>query len=74
MDNVITAYSPKNFGKNASIVMVDIDPNQLKTTKIKAIKKVTAAASQFLLETEQIFYLSPTLNSRMAIGLKNAGI
>lgn len=50
LDNVITAYSPKNFGKNASIVMVDIDPNQLKTTKIKAIKKVTAAASQFLLE------------------------
>jgi acetolactate synthase-1/2/3 large subunit len=49
LDNVLTAYAPKKFGKQAKVVVVDIDPNQLEEIKITTSKKINATAGQFIL-------------------------
>lgn len=48
LDNVITAYNPKNFGKRASKVIVDIDKNQLKHLNLKNLYKIHTAAFDFI--------------------------
>jgi len=37
LDNVVTAYNPQNFAKNAKKIIVDIDLNELNKFKIKII-------------------------------------
>ena len=56
LDNVLTAYAPRKFGKKAKVVVVDIDPNQLEEAKIKAFKKINAAAGQFILSLTDLLF------------------
>lgn len=48
LNNVLTAYNPKNFAKNAKIVMVDIDEVQLREVKVSVALKIQATAGSFL--------------------------
>jgi acetolactate synthase-1/2/3 large subunit len=48
LDNVITAYNPKNFAKSAQKVVVDIDSEELDKDGIEAAEKVHLNASDFI--------------------------
>jgi acetolactate synthase-1/2/3 large subunit len=48
LDNVITAYNPKNFAKSAKKVVVDIDSEELDKDGIDAAEKVHLNASDFI--------------------------
>lgn len=48
LDNVITAYNPENFAKNALKVAVDIDINELNNHKIDLTEKIQANAANFI--------------------------
>jgi acetolactate synthase-1/2/3 large subunit len=47
LDNIITAYNPRNFGKNAKKIMINIDENVLNYSKIKCHKKLKLDAKSF---------------------------
>ena len=48
LDNVITAYNTKNFGKSAFKVIVDIDDQQLYHSEVEPALKVKASAIEFV--------------------------
>ncbi len=48
LDNVITAYNPDKFAKNALKVVVDIDINELNNHKLDITEKIHANASDFI--------------------------
>jgi acetolactate synthase-1/2/3 large subunit len=48
LDNVVTAYAPGNFARNAKRVLVDIDPNELAKLAIETEARVVADAGDFL--------------------------
>ena len=48
LDNVITAYNPKNFGKSALKVIVNIDREQLYHSEVEPALKVEASATEFV--------------------------
>lgn len=48
LDNVITAYNPQNFAKNASKIVVDIDINELNNHEIDIDEKVHSNALEFI--------------------------
>ena len=48
LDNITTAYNPNEFAKNAKKIMVNIDKNVLKNTKVKCIKKICCDSKIFL--------------------------
>lgn len=48
LDNVITAYNPKNFAKSAKKVVVDIDSEELDKDGIDAAEKVHLNAFDFI--------------------------
>jgi acetolactate synthase I/II/III large subunit len=50
LDNIITAYNPKEFAKYAKKIMVNIDEQVLKYNKIKCEKKINADCKLFLNE------------------------
>ena len=48
LDNIITAYNPKNFAKNAKKIIVDIDLNELHKFKMKIDFKINMDAKLFI--------------------------
>jgi len=48
LDNVVTAYNPQNFAKNAKKIIVDIDSNELNKFKIKIDLKINLDAKFFI--------------------------
>ena len=48
LDNVITAYNPKKFAKNAKKVIIDIDEAEICNSQITFDLKITADAKSFL--------------------------
>jgi len=48
LDNVVTAYNPQNFAKNAKKIIVDIDLNELNKFKIKIDLKINLDAKFFI--------------------------
>jgi len=48
LDNVVTAYNPQNFAKNAKKIIVDIDLNELNKFKMKVYFKINLDAKVFL--------------------------
>lgn len=48
LDNVVTAYSARSFGRNARRVLVDVDPNELGKHDMPTELRVTADARDFL--------------------------
>lgn len=52
LDNVLTAYNPKNFARNAAKVMVNIDPNQLTNCNIPNTLKIFSSAKTFIRELD----------------------
>jgi len=48
LDNIITAYNPKNFAKNAKKIIVDIDVNELHKFKMKIDFKINMDAKLFI--------------------------
>lgn len=48
LDNVITAYNPKNFGKSAFKIIVNIDPEQLHHNALEPAMKIEASAAEFI--------------------------
>lgn len=49
LDNLVTAYNPEKFGRNAKKVMVDIDPNELKkfSSGMNVAQAINADAGAF---------------------------
>ena len=54
LDNVLTAYNPKNFAPNAVKVLVNIDPHQLKNCSIPNTKKVLSSAKVFIQDLDKL--------------------
>ena len=50
LDNIVTAYNPANFAKNAKKIIVDIDKFELKKFKHKVDYKINVSANIFLTE------------------------
>lgn len=50
LDNILTAFNPKFFGKNAKIIIIDIDSNQLNYTRVKSFMKIIAPVESLLVE------------------------
>ena len=48
LDNVLTAYNPLEFGRNAKKVVVNIDQHQLDELKMKDVIPVCSSVSHFL--------------------------
>ena len=48
LDNVLTAYNPLEFGRNAKKVIINIDQNQLDELKIKDALPICSSVSRFL--------------------------
>jgi len=48
LNNVITAYNPKNFGKTAFKIIVDIDRKQLEHSALEPAMKIEASAAEFI--------------------------
>lgn len=48
LDNVVTAYSPRNFARNARRVVVDVDPNELAKLDMETELRVESDARIFL--------------------------
>jgi acetolactate synthase-1/2/3 large subunit len=48
LDNVLTAYNPLEFGRNAKKVVINIDQNQLDELKMKDVIPVCSSVSHFL--------------------------
>ena len=48
LDNVVTAYSPQSFGRNAKRVVVDVDPNELAKHGMTTELRVASDAGEFL--------------------------
>ncbi len=48
LDNILTAYNPLEFGRNATKVVINIDQNQLDELKIKDVIPVCASVSDFV--------------------------
>ena len=48
LDNVVTAYNPKNFAKNAKKIIIDIDLNELNKFKMKIYFKINLDAKLFI--------------------------
>jgi acetolactate synthase-1/2/3 large subunit len=48
LDNVVTAYNPQNFAKNAKKVIVDIDLNELNKFKMKIDFRINLDAKLFI--------------------------
>ena len=48
LDNVITAYNPKNFGKSAFKIIVNIDTEQLDHSSLEPAMEIEASAAEFI--------------------------
>ena len=48
LDNILTAFNPRSFGKNAKIILVDIDDQQLKNSKINHFMKIVTPINDLL--------------------------
>ncbi len=48
LDNVVTAYDPANFARQACKVVVDVDPNELQKLQMDVERKVCADARDFI--------------------------
>ncbi|OUU29589.1 MAG: hypothetical protein CBB97_02210 [Candidatus Endolissoclinum sp. TMED37] len=48
LDNVITAYNPKNFGKSAFKIIVNIDTEQLDHSALEPAMEIEASAAEFI--------------------------
>jgi acetolactate synthase-1/2/3 large subunit len=48
LDNVVTAYAPKQFARNAKRVLVDVDANELAKHDMQTELRITADARDFL--------------------------
>ena len=48
LDNIVTAYNPQNFAKNAKKIIVDIDSNELNKFKMKIQFKINLNAKVFI--------------------------
>lgn len=48
LDNVLTAYNSKDFGRNAKKIIINIDIEQLKNIKIPNSMKIHSSAKEFL--------------------------
>lgn len=53
LDNIITAYNPKGFAREAKKVVVDIDPNELARHELEIELKICADANSFLTAWEE---------------------
>jgi acetolactate synthase-1/2/3 large subunit len=48
LDNVVTAYAPRNFARNAKRVVVDVDPNELAKLDMETEIRIESDARDFL--------------------------
>ena len=48
LDNIITAYNPKKFAKNAKKIMIDIDENEILNSKIDLELTICCDAKKFI--------------------------
>ena len=48
LDNVITAYNPKGFARNAQKIIVDVDQNELDRHELNVALPILADAKQFI--------------------------
>ena len=48
LDNIVTAYSPRNFARNAKRVVVDVDPNELAKLDMDTELRIESDARDFL--------------------------
>ena len=50
LDNILTAFNPEYFGRNAKIILIDVDFHQLKNAKVKSFMKIEASFDTLLSE------------------------
>ena len=53
LDNVVTAFNPANFGRQAEKVVVDVDPNELSKFNFPIKEKICADAKEFIVAMQK---------------------
>jgi len=62
VDNILTAYNPENFAKNAKIILIDIDQEEINNQKIKIDYSICLDAKEFIINYLQKIK-PPVINS-----------
>ena len=53
VDNIITAYNPKRYAKNAKKIIVEVDENEVKNSQIKYDEIIISDLKDFFIEVEK---------------------